>query len=233
MTQGIFPGVGAVSELSIQCSHFKMQIGAAFICSLSSPTVGSSVLVGEITAPRGTFGREWVGSTTFLCGQLSRAEQAVMKATGQPCLEGSTGTGSSGRVPDTSNAGTSSSNVSGAQVSRVRAVMSTYFADIDAADYPGAWALLTPGLQQRQGSERQFAASLSTTNDTDVRMSVLTQTTTIARLYVSFTSHQAPSDGPSGGSCDRWRLTYTLEPIAGRWLLAQTSSAGGSGYVSC
>lgn len=225
ITQGTLPGVAAVSEVSLKCSHFEMQIGAAFTCSLLSPTGESGVLVGEITAPRGTLGREWVGSTTFLCSQLTGAEQALLRSTGQPCLEGSGDAGSSGP-----GLGTSSS---GAPGSIARSLMYSYFSDIDASNYTGAWLLLTPQLQLRQGSERQFMASLSTTSDTGVKVSVVTQTVKLMRLHVRFTSHQAPSDGPGRDSCDQWRLTYTLEASAGKWLIAQTVPTSGAGYRPC
>lgn len=111
--------------------------------------------------------------------------------------------------------------------------LTTYFQAIDTGDYASAYAQLAPA-EQATISEARFAATDATSFDYDVSIHGVTATSTGAELVdVSFTSLQAPSQGPNGDSCDNWTLEYTMISSGGSWLIESARGQGGVTQVSC
>jgi Protein of unknown function (DUF2510) len=88
-----------------------------------------------------------------------------------------------------------------------------YFEGINARDFATAFAVLSPVYRSRGGglTVDRWSAGLSTTQDTDVRLTRITATAAGAtQATVSFTSRQAARDGYQQETCTRWLIDYTL-----------------------
>lgn len=122
---------------------------------------------------------------------------------------------------------------SDARTLSVAAVFDAYFTAINTADYDSAWSLLSPRL--RGPSSAALAKGDATSFDTGVSLrSVSFPASDTARAHVSFTSFQAPEQGPDGDTCDLWDLDYTLTRSGGAWLIDRVRGhAGGPTHERC
>ena len=110
----------------------------------------------------------------------------------------------------------------GPETESVVTFFDTYFEAINTADYDTVWDLLSPSL--RGSSPDALAKGFATTFDTDVEVhSVTSKPKGRVLAHVTFTSFQAPENGPDGDMCDNWDLDYLLDPVDGFWQIYAVS----------
>jgi serine protease Do len=121
----------------------------------------------------------------------------------------------------------------GPQSDSVVTFFDTYFEAINTADYDTVWALLSPGL--RGSSPDALAEGYATTFDTNVQVhSVTSKPKGRVLAHVTFTSFQAPENGPDGDMCDHWDLDYLLDPVDGFWQIHAVSGyRNGATHRAC
>jgi len=115
------------------------------------------------------------------------------------------------------------------------AIMSTFeqWAEgINTSDYQNAFAQYTFDLQAKVTYQKFAEGNATSTIRNIVIRSVTPLDKERDRVRVTFTSYQAPEDGPTGETCTNWTLDYTVALTAGRWLIDQVSDDPG-GHVPC
>jgi len=121
----------------------------------------------------------------------------------------------------------------------VQETLETYFEGIDSQNFSAAYSAYSPSFQATI-SESAFASGDATSTISAVVVDSLnTSSGNDVIADVSFTSAQAPQDGPvAGQTCTNWSLAYTLVPASSgntlSYLIDSVAPIGpGSGYVSC
>jgi hypothetical protein len=109
----------------------------------------------------------------------------------------------------------------------------TYFTAVNSGDYATAYAQLDPSEQAMQ-SEAEFAANISTSQDSNIAIGALSVTSNGSYLVdVSFTSRQSADLGPNGDQCDNWTLQYTMVNSGGTWLIDDAIGQNGTTHMQC
>lgn len=109
----------------------------------------------------------------------------------------------------------------------------TYFTGINTGNYAMAYAVLSPD-KQRATSLSAFSRNLSTSFDTDFQVLGTTDNGDSITVGLAFTSLQAPSQGPSGETCDHWTLDYRMiQDPTGAWRLNKATGHNGSTHTAC
>jgi|BarGraNGADG00212_1021973.scaffolds.fasta_scaffold19931_2 serine protease Do len=110
--------------------------------------------------------------------------------------------------------------------------LSNYFHGINSNDYATAYAILSPSQQAR--SFESFRAALLTSYDTDFQVLEVTPGSGSTTVALAFTSLQAPTQGPSGETCDRWTLDYRMiQDSGGSWRIDNATGHDGSSHSAC
>lgn len=145
---------------------------------------------------------------------------------------GSSGSGSSGPGP------VDVGPVAGSPLaSAVQETLAAYFGGIDSRDFPAAYAAYSPRLRA-SFSESSFASEDQTSTISGISVSTLNeQGNGDVVADVTFTSLQAPQDGPvPGQSCTNWSLAYSLIPATSSsppsYLIDSVMSIG-AGHTAC
>lgn len=115
-----------------------------------------------------------------------------------------------------------------------------YFYDLDASDYPSAYAQLDPDHHPAAGVT-SFTVKVQSSQDFDatnsrqlfdwVGESTVNDT---PALDVRFRSTQDASLGPDAETCTDWTLRYRFAPVNGLWLIRSSApSPGTPGHTPC
>jgi hypothetical protein len=111
--------------------------------------------------------------------------------------------------------------------------LATYFTGINTGDYAAAYAVLSPD-KQAAVSLSAFSSSISTSFDTDFQVLDVTDNRDSVTIGLSFTSLQAPAQGPSGETCDHWTLDYLMiQDPTGAWRIARATGRNGATHTPC
>lgn len=98
----------------------------------------------------------------------------------------------------------------------------TYVDGINTGDYEAAYEILGAGPQAETSLE-DFTEGNLTSYLVDFRIRFVDDLgPTTLQVTVTFTSYQAPEDGPDGQSCSEWDVDYTME-LEGRWVIADAA----------
>jgi hypothetical protein len=106
-----------------------------------------------------------------------------------------------------------------------------YFESVNNGDFSTALAQLV-----RPGSLDDFADGVASSHDTDIRYRSVQKTGDRLVVWVTFTSHQDPGDGPAERpeeTCTNWTLDYVLAPHNGLWLIESSRPHEGTGNFPC
>jgi hypothetical protein len=94
-----------------------------------------------------------------------------------------------------------------------------YFTAINNHDFRQYLRLLNP-MSRRNETAASFYAGYRTTNDSNATITAISAVGDGRMgITVTFTSHQRPSDGPTGTACINWNITLYLQNYSGRYLL--------------
>lgn len=116
--------------------------------------------------------------------------------------------------------------------------LARYYRAINDGEYEEAWAQYSAAAKQRVPRER-FTSRVTTSYDFDVTVhSVIVTADGEATAHVTFTSIQAPGEGPRGTDvdepCTDWSLDYRMVREGGRWTIdGSTGHAGGEKSAPC
>lgn len=117
---------------------------------------------------------------------------------------------------------------------RILSLLGQYFAVINAHDYQGYLALLSPQAQQGW-TAAAFAGGFQATQDsgqTLTGISTAADGRTVAA--VTFTSHQAPSASVNDSqSCTIWHILLFLEPACNGYLIGDPPPGYTASYAAC
>jgi hypothetical protein len=126
-----------------------------------------------------------------------------------------------------------SATASGPAAPHVAAFLSRYFQAINAKDYPAYRSMYDPTSNPAQ-SEAAFRSGYRTTQDSAITLVRLVPSGAGGWLAtVAFTSSQAPSDSPTGTSCNRWRVLYVLAPAGATFVLEHVPPGYHAAYQTC
>lgn len=115
---------------------------------------------------------------------------------------------------------------------RITAFLDQYFDAINSHDYGAYTALLAP--DEQAPSPSQFDSGYGSTTDTDETLRAISagpDGEVVA--HVTLTSHQDPSQSPTGTSCDTWAVSLYLVPDSGSYLIGKPPSSYRAGYKAC
>jgi hypothetical protein len=117
---------------------------------------------------------------------------------------------------------------------RILSLLGKYFAVINAHDYQGYLALLSPQAQQGW-TAAAFASGFQATQDsgqTLTGISTAADGRTVAA--VTFTSHQAPAASVNDSqSCTIWHILLFLEPAGNGYLIGDPPPGYTASYAAC
>lgn len=114
----------------------------------------------------------------------------------------------------------------------VAKTLSLYYGGINARNWDLSWSQYSPRYRNKHGDVSAFANACRTSHDFDVRVRTVRRTSSRGlKVYVTFTSTQAPELGPTyGEGRTNWRLFYMFSRSNGRWLIDGTKPYSGSGH---
>jgi hypothetical protein len=114
----------------------------------------------------------------------------------------------------------------------VESFLNRYFAAINGHDYQQYRALLDRKLQ-RDESAQAFTSGYSSTTDSAATLNSISSLGGEVGAAVTFTSHQDPSQSPTGAGCTDWSITLYLTIHGGRYLLGPAPAAYRAGFQGC
>jgi hypothetical protein len=115
---------------------------------------------------------------------------------------------------------------------RITAFLGRYFHAVNSHDYHAYTALLA--RDEQSPSPSQFDRGYGSTTDTDETLHAISagpDGEVVA--HVTFTSHQDPSQSPTGTNCDTWAVSLYLMPDSGSYLIGKPPSSYRAGYKAC
>ncbi len=117
---------------------------------------------------------------------------------------------------------------------RLQAWVTEYFTAINERSFSRYRALLEPQLRINE-SAQSFHKGFRTTSDSQATITDITTASTGAvQVEITFTSHQAPSDSPTGTeACTNWDISLFLQQFAGRYLMMPAPAGYRSVYTPC
>jgi hypothetical protein len=112
-------------------------------------------------------------------------------------------------------------------------LLARYFTVINAHDYPGYLALLSP--EERQGwSPALFDSGFrSTTDSAETLTGISTAADGRTVAAVTFTSHQDPAASVSHSACTQWHIQLFLEQNGGSYLIGEPPPGYTSSSTPC
>ncbi|HEX6452084.1 MAG TPA: nuclear transport factor 2 family protein [Trebonia sp.] len=115
---------------------------------------------------------------------------------------------------------------------QAKAFLDQYFHAINSHDYHAYIALLAPG--EPAPSPSQFHREYGSTTDTGENLSgTSTGADGEVVAHVTFTSHQDPSQSPTGTSCDTWDVSLYLVADSGSYQIGKPPPGYRAGYKAC
>jgi hypothetical protein len=108
--------------------------------------------------------------------------------------------------------------------------LQSYFAAINAHNYAKYAALVEPS---QRPTLAQFQGGYSSTADSAATLTGLTPTGTGVAATVKFTSHQSPSESPTGTGCTMWRITLFLKPHGVGYRIGPVAPGYHAHYRAC
>jgi hypothetical protein len=116
----------------------------------------------------------------------------------------------------------------------ILSLLGKYFAVINAHDYQGYLALLSPQAQQGW-TAAAFASGFQATQDSGEALTGISTAAdgrTVAA--VTFTSHQAPAASVNDSqSCTIWHILLFLEPAGNGYLIGDPPPGYTASYAAC
>jgi hypothetical protein len=113
---------------------------------------------------------------------------------------------------------------------QVAAFLQSYFRAINTRDYSQFSSLfelrLRPTLQQ-------FESGYRSTHDSDAVLTNISSTPVGVAAAVSFTSHQQPTDSPTGTPCTSWDITLYLKPHDSTYRITSPPTGYHAHYQAC
>jgi hypothetical protein len=113
---------------------------------------------------------------------------------------------------------------------QVVSFLQSYFAAINAHNYAKYAALVAP---PQRPTLAQFEGGYSSTADSAATLTGMTPTGTGVAATVKFTSHQSPSESPTGTGCTMWRITLFLQPHGGGYRIGPVAPGYHAHYRAC
>jgi hypothetical protein len=116
--------------------------------------------------------------------------------------------------------------------SLVASFLNSYFSAINAHDYQGYLALLSPQLQQGM-SQASFDSGFAATADSRETLVGISAAGGDVVARVNFTSHQDPNAADGEEACTKWRVSLFLENAAGGYLIDPAQPGYHAGSAPC
>jgi hypothetical protein len=116
---------------------------------------------------------------------------------------------------------------------QVEAVVTSYFAAINAHNYQGYVSLLTPSVAQGL-TRAQFNSGYGSTSDSGMVLTSISSTDSgSVAATLTFTSRQLPADSPDNSPCDNWQITLYLQPNGSSYLIGPPPAGYKASYTAC
>ncbi len=209
--------------------------------------VMAAVVVGLLAAGGGAF--VWAASRhTRAVAALRHGATASAHPTSRissPSVSASSGSPSVSPSPGSPSVGTASPNstsqvlqvapgVAGnATAPQVEALVTSYFAAINAHNYQNYVTLLTPSVAQGL-TPAQFNSGYGSSSDSNMMLTGISSTGSgSVAATLTFTSRQLPADSPNHSSCDNWQITLYLQPDGNSYLIGPTPAGYQASPTAC
>jgi hypothetical protein len=115
---------------------------------------------------------------------------------------------------------------------QVETLLSHYFHGINSHSYAEYASTLNPEQQAKQ-SQAQFNSGYSSTADSGMTLTSLTDNGNGLTATVRFTSHQAPAQSADNSTCNAWTLNLYLVPHGSSYLIGPAPSGYQPTYSDC
>lgn len=100
-----------------------------------------------------------------------------------------------------------------------------YYGYINDGNYDRAWGFLSPGVQEKTGGFDAFVRGQSTSVISDAVLEGIARESLLSdKVTVSFISRQDASAGPSGQTCTKWHLEYSMNIESGYWRIGSAKN---------
>jgi zinc-ribbon domain len=117
--------------------------------------------------------------------------------------------------------------------SQVEALVTSYFAAINAHNYQNYVSLLTPSTAQNL-TQAQFNSGYRSTTDSNMTLTSISSTSPgSVAATITFTSQQLPADSPDNSPCDKWNITLFLQPDGSSYLIGGPPATYHASYAPC
>jgi len=113
---------------------------------------------------------------------------------------------------------------------QVAAFLRSYFLAINTRDYSQYSSLFAPRLRP---TLKQFESGYRSTRDSGAELTGISPTPVGVAAAVSFTSHQQPTDSPTGTSCTSWDVTLYLRPYGTTYRIVSSPAGYHAHYQAC
>ena len=134
------------------------------------------------------------------------------------------------RPPAGFHVAVSASAAQGPDEQHVVSFLRRYFTAINNHSY-GQYAPLL--MASQRPTPQQFQSGFSSTVDSAATLTALAPTPTGVAATVKFTSHQSPSQSPTGTSCNSWQITLFLQPHGGGYRIGPAAPGYHAQYLTC
>ena len=115
---------------------------------------------------------------------------------------------------------------------QVETLLSHYFHAINTHDYTEYFSTLNPEEQAKQ-TRREFNSGYSSTNDSGMTLTGLTDNGNGMTATVTFTSHQSPAQSVDNSACNTWTLSLYLVPQGTGYLIGPAPSGYQPTHSDC
>jgi hypothetical protein len=116
---------------------------------------------------------------------------------------------------------------------QVMALVTSYFAAINAHNYQNYVSLLTASTAQNF-TQAQFNSGYDSTTDSNMTLASISSTGSgSVAATLTFTSQQLPADSPNNSPCDKWQITLYLQPDGNSYLIGPPPASYHASYAPC
>jgi hypothetical protein len=113
---------------------------------------------------------------------------------------------------------------------QVVSFLQSYFTAINDHNYGQYAPLVTPA---QRPTAAQFQSGFGSTTDSHATLTGISPTGTGVAASVKFTSHQSPSESPTGTGCDSWHITLFLQSHGGGYRIGAAAPGYHAKYRPC
>lgn len=113
---------------------------------------------------------------------------------------------------------------------QVVSFLQSYFTAINNHDY-GQYAPLV--ISSQRPTPQQFQSGFGSTTDSKATLTGVAPTANGVAATLKFTSHQQPSESPTGTSCNSWHITLFLRAYAGGYRIGPAPPGYHAGDRPC